>query len=167
MASLVVGRNGNVDELGWRVGIAESEDWDVDVAGLLNGLSVGAGVGNDDEAGLFERTGDVVGEVTRGETTSDGDSSGVGGKLEDSALTVGTSRDDTDVGWVVDRGDDASCKNNLLPVTTQSALSYLLVMKPSRNHQHLPRLANVDHIDSVWTSFPQVRLHVNLQVLGP
>lgn len=131
MTALVVCRDGHVDKLGWRVGIAESKDWDVNVAGLLDGLSVGAGVGNDNEAGLFERTGDVVGEVTRGETTSDGDGTGVSGKLEDSALTVGTSRDNTDVGWVVNCGDDASCKNNLLPIITQSALCYFLLMEAS------------------------------------
>lgn len=91
MTALVVGRNGNVDKLGRRVGIAESEDGDVDVAGLLDGLSVGTGVGNDNEARLFERTGDVIGEVTRGKTTSDGDSTSVSGEFENSALTVGTS----------------------------------------------------------------------------
>lgn len=131
MTTLVVGRDGNVDKFGWRVGIAEGEDWDVDVAGLLDGLSVGAGVGYDDEAGLLERTGDVVGEVTWSETTSDGDSTGVSGKLQDSALAVGTSRDDANVGWVVNCGDDASCENNLLPVMTPSALNYLLLMEAS------------------------------------
>jgi hypothetical protein len=29
----------------------------------------------------------------------------------------------------------------------------------------LPSLANVDHVDSVRTSLPKIRLHVNLQVL--
>ena len=124
MTTLVVGRNGNVNELGRRVGIAESEDWDVNVAGFLDGLGVGAGVGNNDEAGLLERTGDVVGEVTRSETTSNGDGTGVSGKFENSALTVGTSRDDTDVGWIVNCGDDTSCKYNLLPVLWQSALCF-------------------------------------------
>lgn len=31
---------------------------------------------------------------------------------------------------------------------------------------HLPCLADVDHVDTVWASLPQIRLHVNLQVLG-
>lgn len=29
-----------------------------------------------------------------------------------------------------------------------------------------PGLANVDHVDTVGTSLPQVRLHVDLEVLG-
>lgn len=30
----------------------------------------------------------------------------------------------------------------------------------------LPSLANIDHVDAVLASLPQVRLHVNLQVLA-
>lgn len=30
----------------------------------------------------------------------------------------------------------------------------------------IPGLANVDNIDSVWASLPEVVLHVNLHVLG-
>ena len=30
----------------------------------------------------------------------------------------------------------------------------------------VPGLANVDNIDSIWASLPEVRLHVNLDVLG-
>ena len=96
MATLVVGGDGNVDVLGGRVGVAKGDDGDVDVAGLLDGLGVGAGVGDDDQAGLLERAGDVVGEVTGGEATGNGDGTGVGGELQDGTLTVGTGRDDTD-----------------------------------------------------------------------
>lgn len=71
-------------------------DGDVDVGSLLDGLGVGARVGDDDEAGLLERAGDVVGEVTGGEAAGNGDGAGVGGELEDGTLTVGTGRDDAD-----------------------------------------------------------------------
>lgn len=74
------------------------DDGDVDVGSLLDGLGVGARVGDDDEAGLLERAGDVVGEVTGGEATGNGDGASVGGELEDGTLTVGTGRDDTDCG---------------------------------------------------------------------
>jgi hypothetical protein len=74
-------------------------DGDVDVGSLLDGLGVGAGVGDDNQAGLPERAGDVVGEVTGGETTSDSSGTGVRRELEDGTLSVGTSRDDTDY-WV-------------------------------------------------------------------
>lgn len=120
VTSLVVGWDGYVDELGWGVGVAEGDNGNVDIGSLLDSLSIGAGVGHDDEAGLLERAGDVVGEVTWGETTGDGDSSSVVGKLQDSTLTVGTSRDDTDVGWVVDSCDDAGREDDLLPARAKS-----------------------------------------------
>lgn len=115
MAALVVGGNDNVNELGGRVGVAERNDGDVDVAGLLDGLGVGAGVRDDDEAGLLERAGDVVGERTGGEATGDGDGTSVRRELEDGTLAVGTAGDDANVGGVVDGGDDASGQDNLLP----------------------------------------------------
>ena len=70
-------------------------------------MSIGSGIGNDDEVGFSERSGDVVGEITGGESTSNGDSTGMGGELEDCTLTVWTSRDDTDIRWVVDGCDDS------------------------------------------------------------
>ena len=76
--------------------VAAYNDGDVDVRGLLDSLGVGARVGDDDEAGLLERAGDVVGEVTGGEATGNGDGAGVGGELEHGTLTVGTGRDDAD-----------------------------------------------------------------------
>lgn len=115
MAALVVGGDGNVDELGGRVGIAEGDDGDVDVAGLLDGLGIGARVGDDDQARFLEGAGDVVGEGAGGEATGDGLGAGVGGELEDGALAVGTGGDDADIGGVVDGGDDASGEDNLLP----------------------------------------------------
>lgn len=123
MTTLVVGWDGNIDELGWGVGVAKGDDWDVDVRSLLDGLSISAGISDDDQAWLLERTGDVVGEVTRGETTGNGDSTGVGGELEDSTLTIWTSRDDTDIGWVVDSCDNTGSENNLLPVVKIVSLS--------------------------------------------
>lgn len=115
MATLVVGRDGNVDVLGGGVGVAEGNDGDVDVAGLLDSLGVGARVGDDDQAGLLERAGDVVGEATGGEASSDGGGTSVAGELEDGTLTVGTGRDDANVGGVLDGGDDTGSEDNLLP----------------------------------------------------
>jgi hypothetical protein len=115
VTTLVVGWDGHIDVLGGRVGVAEGDDGDVDVGSLLDSLGVGAWVGDDDQAGLLERAGDVVGEVTGGEASGDGGSTGVGGELEDGTLTVGTGGDDGDVGWVVDGGNDAGGQDNLLP----------------------------------------------------
>lgn len=117
VATLVVGGDGNVDVLGGRVGVAEGNDGDVDVAGLLDGLGVGAGVGDDDQARLLERAGDVVGEATGGEATGNGGGTGVSSELEDSTLAVGTGRDDANVGGVVNANDDTGSEDNLLPVS--------------------------------------------------
>lgn len=167
MTGLVVGWDGNINELSWGVSVAKGDDWDVDVGSLLDGLSIGAWVGNDDEAWLLEGTGDVVGEVTWGEATGDGLGTGVVGELQDSALTVWTGRDNADVSWVVNGGDDAGSKDNLLPVARMLAncASNLCAMRVMYN-LNIPGLANVDNVDSVWASLPEVVVHVNLQVLG-
>ena len=91
MTTFVVCRDSDVDEFGGRVGIAESDDGDVDVGCFFDGLSVCAGIGDDDKARLFEGASDVVGEVTGGEASGDGDGSGVCGEFEHGALAVGTS----------------------------------------------------------------------------
>lgn len=115
MPCLVVGWDGNINELRWGVSVAKSNNWDVDVGSLLDGLGVGAGVSDDDEAGLLEGSGDVVGERTRGETTGNGLSTGVSSELEDGTLTIWTSRNSTDISGVVDGSDDSGSKDDLLP----------------------------------------------------
>ena len=80
-------------------------------------MGISTGIGDDNEAGLLERSGDVVGEVTRGETTSNWGSTSVSGKLQDSALSIRTGRNDTDISGVVDGGDDTGSENDLLPIT--------------------------------------------------
>lgn len=117
VTTLVVGGDGNIDEVGGGVSVAKGNDGDVDVRGLLDGLGISARVGHDDETGLLERAGDVVGEVTGGETTGNGGGTGVGGELQDSTLAVGTSGDDTDIGGVVDGGDDTGGQDDLLPIS--------------------------------------------------
>ena len=115
VTGLVVGGDSNIDELQGGIGVTESNDGDVDVGSLSDGLVVNTGVGNDNKTGLLERPGDVVGEATGGETTSDGLSTGVGGVLEDGTVTVGTSRDDTDIVGVLNSGNDTGGENELFP----------------------------------------------------
>lgn len=115
MTTLVVRWDGDIDELSWGVGVAESDDGDIDVGGLLDGLGVGAWVGDDDEAGFLERAGDIVGEVAWGEAAGDRDGAGVCGELEDGTLTVGSGGYNADIGWVVDGGDDTGCEDDFLP----------------------------------------------------
>lgn len=169
VTTLVVGGDGNIDEVGGRVSVAEGDNGDVDVAGLLDGLGVGAGVGHNDEARLLERTGDVVGEVTGGETTGNGSGTSVCSELQDRTLTVGTGRDDTDIGGVVDGSDDTGSQDNLLPIERDTLDSNTRCFPDSRHRSpsNIPGLANVDDIDTIGTGLPEVGLHVHLEVLGP
>ena len=52
--ALVVGGDGNIDELQRSIGIAKSDNGDVDVGGLPDSLVVDAGVGDNDETGFLE-----------------------------------------------------------------------------------------------------------------
>ena len=115
MTTFVVGRDSDVDELGRGIGITESNDGDIDVGSFFDSLCISARVGDDDEAGLLERASDVVGEIARSEATSDSNSTGVSGELEDGSLTVRTSGDDGYISGVVDSYDDASCEDDFLP----------------------------------------------------
>ena len=63
-SGLVVARDGDVDKLGGRVDIAESDDWDVSVRALGDGLVISAGVGDDQKTWLAESGLDLVSEGT-------------------------------------------------------------------------------------------------------
>lgn len=115
VTGLVVGGDGDVDELERCVGVAERDNWDVDVRRLANGLMVDAGVRDDDQAGLLERAGDVVSEATGCEAACNRLCTGVGGVFEDGAVAVWASGDDTDVVRVFNRGNNTSGENKLLP----------------------------------------------------
>jgi hypothetical protein len=115
VTTLVVGWDGYIDVFSWGVGVAESNDWDIDVGSLLDGLGIGTWIGDNDEAWFLEGAGDVVGEVTGGEATSDSDGTSVSGELENSTLAVWTGGDDANVGWVVNGDDYAGGENDFLP----------------------------------------------------
>ena len=192
MATLVVGGDGNIDVLGGRVTVAEGleesvqaqllpcivrayNDGNVDVGSLLDGLGIGARVGDDDEAGLLERAGDVVGEVTGGEATGNGDGAGVGGELEDGTLTVGTGRDNADWGSLA-RLPKHGLRAKFRHLEISRSLSRRKCIRTvgrvvngsddaGSQDNLLPGLANVQDVDTVGPGLPQVRLHVHLEVL--
>jgi hypothetical protein len=116
VTAFVICRDCNVDEFCWGVCIAESNDGDIDVTGFFNSLSIGTRIRDDDKAGFFEGARDIIGEVTRGETTGDGYGSGVCGELEYGSLAVRAGGDDANVGWIIDCRDDAGCENNFFPI---------------------------------------------------
>lgn len=78
-------------------------------------LRVSSGIGDDDQAGLLETTGDVVGEGTGGEATGDGLGTSVRGELEGSALAIVAGRDDDNVLRVLNSHNDAGGEDDLLP----------------------------------------------------
>ena len=81
-------------------------------------------------------------------------------------MTVGTSGDHTDVGWVVDGGDDAGCET-ISPCRSETYQNRgLPTLNCTASFLSIPGLANVNDIDSIRASLPEVRLHVDLQVLG-
>ena len=162
MTGLVVCWDSDINELSRGIGITESNDGNVDVGCFTDSLSVGAGIGDNDQTWLLERASDVVGEVTGREATSNGNGSSMSSELEDSTLTVRTGGDDTDISWVVDSCDDAGCEDDFLPVKFSN---YVVKHQTIRSSEYIPGLANVDHIDSIRSGLPQVRFHVNLHVL--
>src|SRR5439155_2072873 len=115
MATLIVCRDRNIDKFGWGVSVTEGNNWDIDITGLLDGLGVGARIRDDDEAGFFEGASDVVGEVTGSKPAGNGYCTSMGSELEHSALAVGAGGDNADVGWVVNRGDNAGSEYDLFP----------------------------------------------------
>ena len=112
----LLGWDHDIDIFSRRISIAEGNDWNIDVGGFLDSLSIGTWVGDDDEAGFLERAGDVVREVTRSEATSGWRGASVRSELENSTLAVWASTDACNVGWIIDRNDDACRENNLLPL---------------------------------------------------
>lgn len=143
MLSLVVGRDGNINEAEGRVSITERDGGDVDVGCLLDGLVVSARISDDDQTGLLEGTGDVVGEGTWGETTSNSLGSSEVSELVGSTLTVGTGRDNTDISGVLNGGNDTGSHDDLFP-----------------------DLSNVDDVNTISTLLPDIGLHMLIAVLG-
>lgn len=115
VAAAVVAGDGDVDVLEGRVGVAEGDDGDVDLGGFGDGLVVGAGVGDDEEAGLEELGLDLVREGTGDEAAGGELGAGVLGELEDGALAEEADGAGHDVLRVLDGGDDAGGEDELLP----------------------------------------------------
>ena len=91
MGALVVAGDGDVDELGGGVNVAEGDDGDVGVASLGDGLVVRPGVADHQQTGLAESGLDLIGEGSRGEPTGHGRAVDVpeGGNILEQTLRVG------------------------------------------------------------------------------
>lgn len=141
MLTLVVTWDGHVDVLGRRVHVGQGNDGDVHVGRLLDGLGIGSWVSDNHQSWLLERTGDVVGEVTWGESAGNRGGAGVGSELQDSSLTEGSRGAHHNVGGVRNGSNDSGSQHDLLP-----------------------GLGDVDDVDTVGSGLVNVWLVVDLMV---
>ena len=79
VGALVVAGDGDIDELGGRVDIAEGDDGDVSVASLGDGLVISPGVRDNQQTGLAEGGLDLISEGAGGKAASDGAAANVPG----------------------------------------------------------------------------------------
>jgi len=145
VAALVVGGDSNIDPVEGRVGVAESDHGDVHVGSFSEGLVVETGVAHDQETGLEELLGVVVGEGTGNPLSTEVVGAGVSSELEHGALGELTRRHDEDVVLVLglDGGDD-----------------------PGGDHDLLPGLGQVEVVDTVAVAPVDVVAHLLGHVLG-
>jgi len=141
--ALVVARDSDINVAEGRVNVAEGNDGDVDITGLLDGLVVNMGVSDDDETGLLVSTSGVVREGTGGITSTNVGRASVLSEFEDSALAELTGRDGNDVLRVLDGNDDAGSEG-----------------------QFLPGHAKVNDVNTITTAAPDIANHVGVLVLG-
>ncbi len=79
-------------------------------------MCIGTGIGDDNETGLLERSSNVICKIPRSEPSGNCDGTGMSGELENRTLTIGASRDDSDISRIVDCGNDTRRKDNLFPI---------------------------------------------------
>ena len=72
-------------------------------------------VSHNDDSGLLETLGDIVGKVTGGESPGNRLSADEGREFENGSVTVGSGGDDTDIVGVFDSRKDTSGEDELLP----------------------------------------------------
>jgi len=143
MPRLVVRRYRNVDELEGGIGVTEGDNRDIDVGRLSDGLVIYPWVGDDDDPRLFEGASDVVGEISGSETASNGLCSGISSIFQDGTVPVWSGGDHADVVGIFDGCNYASSENELLP-----------------------SLSNVEDVNTIWASLPDIRLHAFIAVFG-
>ena len=88
VTSLVVGGDGNVNPVERGVRVSQGDDGDVHVRSLSQALVVKTGVAHDDESGFKELLGVLIGQSSGDPFATEVVSTGIGGELEDSALSV-------------------------------------------------------------------------------
>ena len=142
-SGLVVARDGAVNIGQGRVRVAQGNHGDIGVAGLLDALRVNAGVSHDQQTGLLEALGDVIGEGTGGEATRNALRASVLRVLQDGTLTVGTGRDAQNILGVLNGHNNSGSQSDLLPSA-----------------------GKVDDVETIGSSLPDILLHLLLHIGG-
>ena len=140
MLALVVGGDADVDIAHGGISVAEGNGGDVAEGGFLDGLMIGSGVGQDEEAGLAEGGLQLVRECARSVPSRDGVGPCVLGELQNRPLTVRPRRLHDDVLRVLNRHYHPCCQLQLLPCLPKIDHVYPC------NHHTFITLQKISHI---------------------
>jgi len=143
VGGFVVARNADIDVFDWRIGIAQGNDWDVDVASFSDGLVVDSWIGDDDQSWLSVAGLGVIGKATWGESAVHGGSFDELGAFDGGSLTNIFGRNNADIFWVVDGGDDSGGEGDFFP-----------------------HLGDVENMSTAGSSFPNVLVHLVVAVVA-
>merc|ERR1719192_2918683 len=144
VGALVVAGDGDVDELGGGVNVAEGDNGHIGVAALGDRLVVRPGVADHQQSGLTEGGLDLIGEGSGSEPSSNRGAVDVPGELEDGPLGVRSTGTDEHVSGILHSSDSAGSQQDLLP-----------------------GLLQVDDVDPVVLLLEDVLLHGRLAVVRP
>jgi len=143
VSGFVVAWNANIDVFDWRIGIAQRNDWDVDVASFSDGLVVDGWIGDDDQSWFSETGLRVIGKATWGESAVHGGSFQEFGAFDGGSLTNIFRRNDANVFWVIDGGDDSGGEDDFFP-----------------------HFRDVENMGTTGSSFPDVLVHLVVAVVA-
>jgi len=110
----VIARNGAVNIGQVVVGVAKSNNGDVHIWALHKGVVINSGVGEDEESGLNELFGVLIGKHTGSPSSGDTAALGIFWEFVDGSLSVESSRDSNDGAGVGDGSNDSSSSLDLL-----------------------------------------------------
>jgi len=111
----VVAWDADIDVLDRGVRVAESDNWDVDVTSLSDGLVIDGWIGDDDQSWFPETVLGVIREATWGESSVHRGSLDELGALDGGSLSNILGGNDADIGGVVDGGDDSGGQGDFFP----------------------------------------------------
>ena len=143
LLTTIVARDTKIDMAQRGISVGKSDNWNVDIGALSDGLVVSPWIGDQKHARLHERILDLIGQRTRSEPAVNILSPCVLRKLENGTLTVGTGTNSTDIGRVFNGNNHTG-----------------------RQHQLLPGHVEIENVDTILPSGIHVSRHGLLQIFG-